>query len=183
MGGSKPQVLEDTGECPEEVLQFLDADPLALFGVADPVTQKALEKTAMLPVLTCVGTSKTGYSAHAAKPSLEEWFAYLRADLERDAEYTWVMQAFADTELPVPWTSYLGVGSIVCYLNNESQETTWKHPFYDYFVQLLEHCRRSSREEHMRLRLNRMFWTYEKEAEVDISLQQPLISPQYVVHA
>jgi len=95
------------------------------------------------------------------RPVLEEWFAYLNADPERDEEYTWVVEAFAEVELPAPWTSYKGVGSIVCYLNNESQETTWKHPFYDYFSQLLDHCRRGSQEEHIKLRINRMLWTYE----------------------
>merc|ERR1712194_492533 len=56
----------------------------------------------------------------------------------------------------------------------------WKHPFYDYFSQLLEHCRRASEEEHIKLRLNRLLWTYEAESQHDISLQQPLVSPLYV---
>ena len=44
------------------------------------------------------------------------------------------MESFAEVELPEPWTSFKGVGSVVCYLNNETNETTWKHPFYDYFA-------------------------------------------------
>ena len=44
----------------------------------------------------------------------------------------------------------------MCYLNEETQETTWKHPFYDYFAQLMDHCKRSSNEEHIKLRLNRL---------------------------
>ncbi|CAD7944297.1 unnamed protein product [Amoebophrya sp. A25] len=164
------QILEDNRELSEEALDFLDADPLSLFGIADPVTQKALEKAATVPMLKCMGQ----------RPVLEEWFAYLNADPEADKEFSWVVEAFAEVELPVPWTSYKGVGSIVCYLNNESQETTWKHPFYDYFSQLLDHCRRASQEEHIKLRLNRMLWTYEAESQHDVSLQQPLISPLYV---
>merc|ERR1719473_2349035 len=116
----------------------------------------------------------------AQKPSLAEWFSYLNADVDVDKSYTWVVESFADVELPPPWTSYKGVGSIVCYLNNETNETTWKHPFYDYFAQLLDHCRRANREEHIKLRINRMLWNYEAEAGSDVQSQQPLISPKYV---
>lgn len=154
----------------EEALNSLDADPLFLFGIADPGTQAALRKTAVVPMLRCAGS----------RPCLEEWFLYLNADLERDAEYTWVVQSFSEVELPAPWTSFKGAGSIVCYLNNDTEETTWKHPFYDYFAQLLDHCRRATREEHVKLRINRMLWSYEAEAEADISNQQPLISPKFV---
>ncbi len=134
--------------------------------------------TSREPVNTC--RYQFTYSLSTPRPCLEEWFAYLNADPERDSAYSWVVEAFAEVELPVPWTSYKGVGSIVCYLNNESQETTWKHPFYDYFAQLLDHCRRASQEEHIKLRLNRMLWTYEAESQHDISVQQPLISPLFV---
>lgn len=184
------QMLEECKEVSEEALQFLDADPLSLFGIADPVTQKALEKSAQVPVLKCVkwnymtGGGLAGQLDNGgAKPCLEEWFSYLNADIDRDSKYKWVIEAFAEVELPLPWSSYLGVGSIICFLNNESQETTWKHPFYDYFTQLLNHCRNCSPEEHIRLRLNRMLWSYERESSVDISLQQPLLSPLYVMKA
>ena len=53
------QTLEDSGELTEDdnadALNFLDADPLYLFGIADPVTQKALEKVATVPMLKCMG--------------------------------------------------------------------------------------------------------------------------------
>lgn len=61
------QTLEDNRELSEDALDFLDADPLSLFGIADPVTQKALEKAATVPMLKCMGP----------QPCLEEWFAYL----------------------------------------------------------------------------------------------------------
>lgn len=73
---------------------------------------------------------------------------YLNADEQGDAPFSaskpwrsvaflssgWVVESFAEVELPEPWTSFKGVGSVVCYLNNETNETTWKHPFYDYFA-------------------------------------------------
>ena len=49
------QTLEESGEMVEEMLDFLDADPISLFGIADPVTQKALEKSATVPMLRCTG--------------------------------------------------------------------------------------------------------------------------------
>jgi len=164
-------VLEEYQQLSEESLDFLDADPLFLFGIADPSTQKALEKASSVPMLRCLG----------AKPVLGEWFAYLNADSGVDKPFAWVVESFADVELPSPWTSYKGVGSIVCYLNNETNETTWKHPFYDYFAQLLDHCRRATIEEHMKLRINRMLWSYEADCAQDIATQQPLISPKYCV--
>lgn len=163
------QFLEEENELSEEALNFLDADPLFLFGIADPSTQAALKKAATVPMLKCMGQ----------RPCVEEWFAYLNADPERDGEYRWVVESFAEVELPAPWTSFKGAGSIVCYLNNDTNETTWKHPFYDYFAQLLDHCRKSTREEHLKLRINRMLWSYEAESEADVQNQHPLISPKY----
>lgn len=69
---------------------------------------------------------------------------------------------------------------MVCYLNETTQETTWKHPFYDYFAQLFDHCKRSTREEHIKLRLNRMLWTYESECASQFDKVEPLVSPKYV---
>ncbi|CAJ1360772.1 unnamed protein product, partial [Effrenium voratum] len=154
----------------QEALNFLDADPLWLFGIADPATQRALEKTAVVPMLRCMGQ----------RPCLEEWFSYLNADEQGDAPFRWVVESFAEVELPEPWTSFKGVGSVVCYLNNETNETTWKHPFYDYFAQLLNHCRRSTNEEHIKLRINRVLWSYEAESQTDVQSQMPLVSPKYV---
>jgi hypothetical protein len=71
------QQLEDTGRLSEAALEYLDADPLFLFGVADPASQKALEKSAQVPMLKCMGT----------RPMLEEWFSYLNADTEVDRQY------------------------------------------------------------------------------------------------
>mmetsp|Transcript_9735 Transcript_9735/g.17149 ORF Transcript_9735/g.17149 Transcript_9735/m.17149 type:complete len:604 (-) Transcript_9735:8-1819(-) len=164
------QRLEDSRELSEDALAFLDADPLWLFGVADPATQRALEKTAVVPMLRCIGQ----------RPCLEEWFAYLNADEKGDEDYKWVVESFAEVELPQPWVSFKGVGSIVCYLNNDTNETTWKHPFYDYFAQLLNHCRRATREEHIKLRINRILWSYEAESQTDVQHQMPLVSPKYV---
>merc|ERR1719352_884448 len=114
------------------------------------------------------------------RPVLGEWFAYLNADPHCEQKFLWVVESFAEVELPSPWTSYKGVGSIVCYLNNETNETTWKHPFYDYFAQLLDHCRKATTEEHIKLRINRMLWTYEADCAADLATQQPLLSPQYI---
>jgi len=165
------QRLDDNDqELSEEALNFLDADPLWLFGIADPATQRALDKTAVVPMLRCMGQ----------RPCLEEWFAYLNADEKADADYKWVVESFAEVELQQPWTSFKGVGSVVCYLNNETNETTWKHPFYDYFFQLLNHCRRSTHEEHIKLRINRVLWSYEADSQTDLSNQMPLVSPKMV---
>mmetsp|Transcript_86754 Transcript_86754/g.273743 ORF Transcript_86754/g.273743 Transcript_86754/m.273743 type:complete len:615 (-) Transcript_86754:44-1888(-) len=164
------QRLEDSRELSEDALNFLDADPLWLFGIADPATQRALEKTMQVPMLRCMGQ----------RPCLEEWFAYLNADEQGDAEYKWVLESFAEVELPQPWTSFKGVGSVVCYLNNETNETTAKHPYYDYFAQLLNHCRSSTAEEHIKLRINRVLWSYEAESQTDVQAQMPLVSPKYV---
>mmetsp|Transcript_4283 Transcript_4283/g.8169 ORF Transcript_4283/g.8169 Transcript_4283/m.8169 type:complete len:553 (+) Transcript_4283:51-1709(+) len=164
------QNLEDSNELSEQALDFLDADPLWLFGIADPATQRALERTSSLPMLRCMGQ----------RPGLEEWFAYLNADEQVDADFKWVVESFAEVDLPPPWTSFKGVGSIVCYLNNETNETTAKHPFYDYFAQLLNHCRSSTNEEHIKLRINRVLWSYESESQTDLQSQMPLVSPKYV---
>jgi len=164
------QALEEHAQLAEETLDYLDADPLWLFGIADPATQRQLEKAAHIPVLKCLGT----------KPSHSEWYAYLGADQEMDHEFSWVVEAFAQVELPNPWGSYKGVGDVVCFLNEETNETSWKHPFYEYFAQLMDHCRRATKEEHVKLRINRMMWSYEAECADSIDRQQPLLSPKYV---
>ena len=68
----------------EEALDFLDADPLFLFGIAAPETQKALEKAASVPKLNCIGQ----------RPVMEEWFNYLNADPEIDKRFKWVEEKF-----------------------------------------------------------------------------------------
>jgi len=90
------------------------------------------------------------------------------------------VEAFSEVELPSPWVSFKGVGNMVCYLNEETQDTTWKHPFYDYFAQLMDHCKRATFEEHIKLRLNRMLWSYEADCATKIVEQQPLLSPKYI---
>lgn len=164
------QKLEVEAKLSQNALSLLDADPLWLFGVADAATQRAIERASQVPTLKCMGQ----------KPSLAEWFAYLNADEEADKEYTWVIESFAECELPEPWTSYKGPGNVVCYLDNSTDDTTWKHPFYPYFEQLLTTCRESTHEEHIKLRINRVLWSYETEAQTDIANQMPLISPKYV---
>lgn len=45
---------------------------------------------------------------------------------------------------------------MVRYVNEETSEATWKHPCYDHFADLLDQCRHLTREEHMKLRIDRM---------------------------
>jgi len=162
--------LEEHGQMSEVGLDFLDSDPLWLFGLASADTQRLLEKAARVPMLRCLGT----------RPSLGDWFAYLNADMKMDHDFTWVVEAFSEVELPTPWVSFKGVGNMVCYLNEDTQDTTWKHPFYDYFAQLMDHCKRATIEEHIKLRLNRMLWSFEAECATKIEEQQPLLSPKYI---
>ncbi len=107
------------------------------------ITQKALRKMEKQSVLLCRGP----------KPDSTEWFSYLELDPIDSAELTWVVQSFAEVELPAPWTSYKGVGSIVCFLNHQTGKTTWKHPFYDYFSQLKDFTIRAPAEE-----VSSMYW-------------------------
>jgi hypothetical protein len=162
--------LEEDNELDEDDLAFLDADPLWLFGIADPATQRTLERTSQHPMLRCQGQ----------RPCIEEWFAYLNADEKADADYRWVVESFAEVELPQPYTSFKGVGNVVCYLNNETDETDWQHPFYPYFKKLLDLCRMSTHEEHIKMRIERILYTYTAESSVDVQRQMPLVSPKYV---
>jgi len=164
------QKLEMDNELGEEALAFLDADPLWLFGIADPATQRTIERTSSRPMLRCQGQ----------RPCIEEWFAYLNADEKADSDFRWVVESFAEVELPQPWTSFKGVGNVVCYLNNETDETDWQHPFYPYFKKLLDICRMSTHEEHIKLRIERILYTYTAESSVDVQHQMPLVSPKYV---
>lgn len=153
----------------EDSLDFLDADPFVLFGIDDQVTQQALEKLERFPALLCEGAS----------PNFDEWAYYLRID-PYDTRLKWLVRAFQETDLPRPWTSYKGVGSIVCYIRSDSGQITWKHPFYDYFRQLREFCKQATPEEVMQVRCNRLLWTYEATSSETNSEQEPLISPDYV---
>ncbi|CEM13891.1 unnamed protein product [Vitrella brassicaformis CCMP3155] len=166
------RLLERKKLLTEGALDELDGDPFYLMGLSDPTTQNTLKKASTQPVLRCLGN----------RPTIEEWALYIEADLdEADAPFKWVVESFASMELPPPWTSYKGVGSIVCYLNNETNQTTWKHPFFDYFKSLLEHCRHATHEEHLKLRITRMLWSFEAESMSISSLQHPLLSPQWLL--
>jgi len=152
-----------------ESLVKLDADPFVLFGIDDPITQQALVKLATFPALKCDGPT----------PDFDEWALYLRID-PLDSTMKWLVQAFSETDLPKPWTCYKGVGSIVCYIRSDSGQVTWKHPFYDYFRQLRDFCQQATPGEVMKVRCNRLLWSYEAtrvETEHD---QEPLVSPEYI---
>lgn len=153
----------------EDSLQYLDADPFVLFGVDDPITQQALQKLVDTPALICEG----------AVPTTNEWGQYLRIDPE-DEDMKWLVLAFAETELPKPWTCYKGVGSIVCYINSSTGSVQWKHPFYDYFRQLRDFCRTASLEEILQVRVNRLLWSYEATRVETDADQDPLICPEFV---
>ena len=153
----------------ERTMNYLDADPFVLFGVDDLITQKALRKLERQSVLLCRG----------AKPDSQEWFSYLELDPVRDEDLTWVVQSFAEVELPAPWTSYKGIGSVVCFLNHQTGKTTWKHPFYEYFMQMKEFALTAMPDQVKQCRLNRLIWSYETQGPSG-QLQEPLVSPEYV---
>mmetsp|Transcript_95731 Transcript_95731/g.303922 ORF Transcript_95731/g.303922 Transcript_95731/m.303922 type:complete len:440 (+) Transcript_95731:1-1320(+) len=92
----------------------------------------------------------------------------------------WLVQAFSETDLPKPWTCYKGVGSIVCYIRSDSGQVTWKHPFYDYFRQLRDFCDQATPEEVMKVRVNRLLWSYEATRVETQHDQEPLLSPEYI---
>lgn len=157
----------------EDTLDDLDADPFIIFGIDDPVTQQALRKLHKFPSLMCEG----------AVPHFDEWAVYLNID-PTDFELRWLVQAFLETELPKPWTCYKGVGSVVCYIRADKGQVTWKHPFYDYFRQLRDFCREAlannRHEEIMKVRCNRLLWSYEASRVETDHEQEPLVSPDYL---
>jgi len=153
----------------EESLDYLDADPFVLFGIDAIVTQQALKKLQSTPALLCEGIL----------PSLDEWSLYLRIP-PGEKEVEWLVKAFSETELPVPWTCYKGMGSIVCFIRADSGQVTWKHPFFDYFRQLKEFCRQGTVEEIMQVRVNRMLWSYEATRIETEHYQEPLVAPEFV---
>eukprot|EP00405_Crypthecodinium_cohnii_P025129 CAMPEP_0206496764 /NCGR_PEP_ID=MMETSP0324_2-20121206/49669_1 /ASSEMBLY_ACC=CAM_ASM_000836 /TAXON_ID=2866 /ORGANISM="Crypthecodinium cohnii, Strain Seligo" /LENGTH=610 /DNA_ID=CAMNT_0053981975 /DNA_START=140 /DNA_END=1969 /DNA_ORIENTATION=- len=157
----------------EATLDYLDADPFVLFGIDDPVTQQALRKLQKFPCLVCM---------HEV-PTFDEWAMYLRID-PLDPDLRWLVQSLAETELPKPWTCYKGVGSIVCYIRSDTGQVTWKHPFFDYFRQLRDFCQEAHmqgrHEEVMKVRVNRLLWTYEATRVESEASQDPLICPEYL---
>mmetsp|Transcript_34940 Transcript_34940/g.81755 ORF Transcript_34940/g.81755 Transcript_34940/m.81755 type:complete len:623 (+) Transcript_34940:118-1986(+) len=154
----------------EETLVLLDYDPFVLFGIDDPITQQAIEKLQRLPALFCEGKM----------PKFEEWSQYLRVD-PGDKATRWLVQAFAETELPKPWSCYKGIGSIVCFIHADSGEVTWRHPFYEHFQQLHEFCKTASREEVMKVRINRLLWSYEASRVETEHDQEPLLCPDNII--
>jgi hypothetical protein len=159
----------------EDSLDYLDCDPFVLFGIDDTVTQKALKKLERTPALLC-------RESNPPRPNQLEWFNYLKCDPQEDADIEWVVQAFAEAELPTPWTCYKGIGSIVCYIKQDTGHVTWKHPFYDYFTQLRDFCYKASQEEIMKVRVNRLLWNYELSCSSTSEEHEPLISPDYIEH-
>ena len=106
--------MEKNKELGEESLQLLDSDPLYLFGIVDATTQKILRQTLTVPMLHSIGS----------EPVLEEWFAYLNADPEKDKDYTWIVESLSRVEIPEPWTSFKGTGNIIYFLHGETQGHT-----------------------------------------------------------
>ena len=178
----------------ETDLVQLDTDPISLFGIDDPVTQNSIERLKLEPVLMISGSAL----------AIDDWFRYLRADPIQDSAFKWIVESFAASELPYPWRSYIGLGSIVCFnstgdpvspnrsdkstgpsksaKSSKNPKTSWKHPFYDYFEKLMTLCRTGSlnTDQIRRLRVNRLLWSFSVAhasayGEVDI-----LVSPKHI---
>merc|ERR1719253_1215279 len=173
--------FEKKGCMTEGALDYLDADPFVLFGVDDPVTQKGLYKLRGDPGRGL--ESADALICEGATPTQMDWFVYLCGPDEDPYEYEdleWVIEAFAESELPAPWISYVGVGSVVCFTNTSSGVMSWKHPSYEYFKSLLVYCQQAQAAEVAKLRVHRLLWnfvTYQANADAECD---PLISPANV---
>jgi hypothetical protein len=152
----------------ESLLQQLDADPLHIFGIADVTTQRKIHS---LSIADCI------LKCSSSVPNMADWYSYLKADKDVESRLAWIVESFRDCVLPAPWTASKSDGDVIIYRNRETTQSTFKHPFYEYFAELLEFCRHCSHEEQIKLRLNRLLWSYENEVDINPEGPEPLISP------
>lgn len=156
----------------EAQLDALDTDPRLIFGLANSRTQQLIKSDGFFSdaMLMCADDS----------PSTNECFAYLKADPTIDSKLSWIIESFKQAVLPYPWRSLRDAGNFILYRNDETGESTLRHPFYDYFIQLLGYCRHASKDECIKVRLSRLFWRYGDTVNPNPAAKQPIISPTYI---
>lgn len=131
-------------------LEYLDADPFLLFGIEHPATQKALKRLQKEPILKCEGDTpsenprggRIAQTSFRSRRGMDElplhgpnrWCSLqvlLRCQYTQYSSYVhrWVIEAFAEVELTLPWTSYKGIGSIVCFTNSDTKVGKSRFPF------------------------------------------------------
>ena len=152
----------------ESVLDGLDTNPFDIFGVTHHSTQRLIEEQHFEE---CVLISSD------IVPSLADWFAYLRADKDVESSISWVVESFRDSCLPHPWATLKSDKGWIMFRNGDSGEITSKHPFYDYFHELLEFCRDSSYEEQLKLRVSRLIWL---RGGRNGCIKDPLVTPDSI---
>lgn len=76
------------------------------------------------------------FAADGISPSEKEWRTYLGYDRETDKDFLWLFKAFEQEPLPSTQFQYINDG-MVYWVDGHTQESSWKHPLYDKYKNML----------------------------------------------
>ncbi|CAD7939699.1 unnamed protein product [Amoebophrya sp. A120] len=124
-------------ETQDKDMGMFAAGPWQTFGVTEDTVQIAVaqnvdQKTVVDGILYC---------ANGTQPTLEECERYLGFNYDTDEPYSWVVHEFMNEPLPSDYYQYCSNGMFY-WVDGRTQESTWKHPHYDKYKQMLQVCRK-----------------------------------------
>jgi len=79
-------------------------------------------------------------SADPEKCTIQEYMRYIGFDWETDKDFVWIVQSFRHDDFPPNIREYVQNG-LVFWGDEMTQESTWKHPSYDKYTQMLHAAR------------------------------------------
>jgi len=153
-------------ETQDKDMGMFAAGPWQTFGVTEDtvqiaVTQQVDQKTVVDGILYC---------ANGTQPTLEEYEKYLGFNYDTDEAYSWVVHEFMNEALPPDFYQYCSSGMFY-WVDGRTQESTWKHPHYDKYKNMLQVCRKQKTLPHwksiMAFQIEFLFstlYTWEAEA-------------------
>mmetsp|Transcript_117246 Transcript_117246/g.373482 ORF Transcript_117246/g.373482 Transcript_117246/m.373482 type:complete len:576 (-) Transcript_117246:215-1942(-) len=158
-------------------LRLFKQGPWRTFGVTRDEVQIALKqgtdnKTIIDGILYC---------ADGEKPNLQEHMRYIGFDPETDEDFVWICEAFRNEPKPPAMFQYVS-SNMVYWADATTQETSWKHPHYDKYRQMLQAARMQKPVAHwksiMAFRIEYLLssiFTWEVEEAVQNGGEYPLV--------
>jgi len=132
-------------ETQDKDMSMWEKGPWYTFGITEDTVQIAVEQGAgdaavVDGIMTCM---------EGSHPSFFEYAQYLGFQQDSDDNYQWIVNEFMSQELPPNFAEYM-TDQMMYWVDQNTQQSTWKHPLYDKYNLMLKAARQKRPVPHWR---------------------------------
>jgi len=132
-------------ETQDKDMSMWEKGPWYTFGITEDTVQIAVEQGAgdaavVDGIMTCM---------EGSHPSFFEYAQYLGFMQDSDDNYQWIVNEFMSQELPPNFAEYM-TDQMMYWVDQNTQQSTWKHPLYDKYNLMLKAARQKRPVPHWR---------------------------------